>query len=499
MNFVASMRAENSATVLDALIIGAGFAGICLGKSLRDAGIMNFRVIDKASEVGGTWHWNSYPGAACDVLSHFYCFSFAPNPDWSRNYSPWHEIREYAECCVDRFGLREHIQLGKTVRMARFNDGSGLWEVELEDSTIIQTRHVIDGSGGLHVPMIPPIKGADTFEGEHWHSARWRHDVSLEGKNVAVIGSAASAVQIVPEISKIAAGVAVFQRTANYIIPRNDRKFHALEKWCFRHLPGYGKLYRLFLFLRYDLVAYPIVRTSANNIQRRYVRWQFRRLLNRQIKDPQMRERLTPDYPIGCKRVLISDDYYAALNRDNVELVTNEIERITSSGVQTRDGREHQADILVYATGFDTQGHHVDRRVTGPNGRTLSQAWSDAPIAYEGCMVAGFPNYYFVTGPNTGVGSTSMIFMIEQSARWIVQCIKTAGEQGLIAPTREAMLAYDTEIQSALASTVWATSCRSWYKRDDGRITVLYPYNARTYRKRHRVFHEEDFAITRPT
>ncbi len=484
--------------VLDALVIGAGFAGICVGKFLRDARILDFRIIDKAPEVGGTWYWNSYPGAACDVLSHFYCFSFEPNPGWSRKYSPWREIREYAERCVDRFSLREHIELGKEVRMARFNDDSNLWEVELADGGLIRARHVIDGTGGLHVPRIPPIEGAGSFGGEQWHSSLWRHDVSLDGKEVAVIGSAASAVQIVPEIAAVAAKVTVYQRTPNYVIPRRDREFHAFEKWCFRYLPGCGRLYRLALFLRYEWLAYPIVRTRANTVQRRYAMRQFKKLLNRHVSDPEMRERLTPGYPMGCKRVLISDDYYAALNRDNVELVTSRIECITPSGVRTRDGAEHRADILVYATGFDTQGHHVDRRVTGPGGHRLSEAWSAAPVAYEGCMVAGFPNYYFVTGPNTGVGSTSVIFMIEQSARFILACIEAAGKRGLICPTRRAMQAYDEEIQSALAGTVWSTSCQSWYKTKEGRITALYPYNARTYRKRHKTLRPEHFEIQHP-
>jgi cation diffusion facilitator CzcD-associated flavoprotein CzcO len=481
--------------VLDALVIGAGFAGICLGKRLLDAGITDFRIIDKAPGVGGTWHWNSYPGAACDVLSHFYCFSFEPNPDWSRKYAPWHEIRAYAEHCVDRFGLRKHIELGKTVQMARFDDQTRLWEVELADGGLILARHVIDGSGGLHVPMIPSIAGAGSFKGEQWHSSRWRHDIKLEGRKVAVIGSAASAVQIVPEIAKSAASVVVVQRSANYIIPRHDRSFRAFEKWCFRHLPGYGKLYRLILFLRYEWLAYPIVKTPVDNVQRRYALWLFRRMLNRHIKNPQLRKRLTPDYPIGCRRVLISDDYYPALNRDNVTLVSGEIQGITSTGILMHDGGEFEADVLIYATGFDTQGHHLDQRIVGRSGQALSAAWSKAPVAYEGCMVTGFPNYYFVTGPNTGVGSNSVICIIEQSARLIIQCIKAAGNDKLIELNQAAMEAYDSEIQSALTKTVWAASCSSWYKRDDGRITALYPYNAQTYRRRHRKLRLEHFNI----
>jgi len=482
-------------TTLDALIIGAGFAGICLGKRLQEAGIRNFRICDKAAKVGGTWYWNSYPGAACDVMSHFYCFSFEPNPDWSRKYSPWNEIQGYSEHCVAKFGLRPFIDQGKEVEQSRFDDASGLWKVIFTDGSSRMARHVIDGSGGLHVPLIPEFEGAGAFEGESWHSSLWRHDVKLEGKKVAVIGSAASAVQIVPEIAKTAAGVSLFQRTANYIIPRFDRKYTALEKWCFRYLPLYGKLYRLFLFLRYDWLAYPIVKTDKSNLQRRYAIGQFRKHLKKQVPDPELRGKLTPDYPLGCKRVLISDNFLSSLGRRNVDLVTAEIERFTENGVKTVDGDVHEADVIVYATGFDTQGHHTDQRVTGPGGRALSEAWADAPIAYEGCMVAGFPNYHFVTGPNTGVGSTSVIFMIEQSANMIINCIQAAGEQGLIAPTEEAMQAYDREIQASLADTVWATSCSSWYKREDGRITILFPYNAQTYRQRHKKLRREDYEI----
>jgi len=490
---------EDNHAVLDALIIGSGFSGICLGKRLLGEGISNFRIADKAAKPGGTWYWNSYPGAACDVQSHFYSFSFEPNPDWSRKYSPWNEIQAYAEHCVDTYGLRSHIDPGREVAQSRFVDASGLWEVSFTDGGRALARHVIDGTGGLHVPLIPRFEGADSFKGESWHSSLWRHDVDLTGKRVAVIGSAASAVQIVPEIAKTAARVHLFQRTANWIIPRHDRAYRDWEKWVFRYVPLVNRLYRLFLFLRYDWLAYPIVKTGRDNLARRWARSQFRRLLQRSVEDPDLRARLTPDYPMGCKRILISDNFFAALTRDNVTLVTTGIERFTPAGVQTVDGVEHPADVIVYATGFDTQGHHLEDRVVGPNGRSLREAWAEAPAAYEGCMVAGFPNYHFVTGPNTGVGSTSVIFMIEQGANLIINCIRAAGRDGLIAPTDQAMRAYDAEIQAALAGTVWATSCHSWYKRVDGRITILYPYSAQTYRRRHKKLRLEDFEIrTRP-
>jgi cation diffusion facilitator CzcD-associated flavoprotein CzcO len=490
------MDDENSGA-LDALIIGAGFAGICLGKRLLDAGIDNFRIVDKAADWGGTWYWNRYPGAACDVMSHFYCFSFAPKPDWSRKYSPWHEILAYARDCAERYGLPAHAEFGRELQQARFDDDSGLWEVGFADGGRLRARHVIDGTGALHVPLIPHFEGADSFAGRSWHSSVWPEDADLAGKNVVIIGSAASALQIVPEIAKTARRVTMFQRTANWVIPRHDRAYRAWEKWAFRYVPLWYRLYRLYLFLRYDWLAYPIVKTGKSNLQRRWAIGQFRKMLNRQVADPEMRAELTPDYPIGCKRVLIADNFFSALTRDNVELVTAGIERITPEGVQSADGRLHEADVIVYATGFDTQGHHTDQRVIGPGGRTLSEAWADAPIAYEGTMVAGFPNYHFVTGPNTGVGSTSVIFMIEQSANLIMQCIEAAGAEGLIAPTPEAMQAYDREIQEALAGTVWATSCSSWYKRADGRITILYPYSGQTYRRRHRHMRREHFEIRR--
>jgi cation diffusion facilitator CzcD-associated flavoprotein CzcO len=487
---------DDKTKAIDALIIGAGFGGICLGKRLLDAGISNFRIFDKAPKVGGTWYWNSYPGAACDVMSHFYCYSFEPNSDWSRKYSPWSEIQAYSEHCVDKFGLRSFIEHGKGVEISRFNDELGLWEVNFSDGSCIRARHVIDGTGGLHVPLIPEIEGAENFVGEAWHSSLWRHDRDLSNMRVAIIGSAASALQIVPEIAKKAGRIHLFQRTPNYVLPRHDRKYTRLEKWCFRYLPLYGKLYRLFLFLRYDWLAYPIVKTSENTLPRRYAMGQFRKLLTRDVKDPGLRAKLTPDYPIGCKRVLISDNFFSALTRDNVSLVTDGIEKITATGVQTVNGDLYEADVIVYATGFDTQGHSTDERIIGPNGRSLSEAWSSAPAAYEGCMVAGFPNYHFVTGPNTGVGSTSVIFMIEQAANMIINCIEAAGADGLIAPTEEAMQAYNDEIQTALGGTVWATSCSSWYKREDGYITVLYPFSAMTYRRRHKKLKLGDFEIS---
>jgi cation diffusion facilitator CzcD-associated flavoprotein CzcO len=396
---------------------------------------------------------------------------------------------------VEKLGLRPHIELGTGVKRCRFDDLSGLWEVTLTDGRQLRARHVIDGSGGLHVPLIPDFRGMENFEGESWHSSLWRHDVDLAGKKVLMIGSAASALQIIPEIARTAARVSVFQRTANYVIPRHDRAYTAAEKWIFRHVPLALKLYRMFLYLRYEWLVYPIVKTPALNLQRRWALGQFRKLLKKQVPDPELRAKLTPDYPIGCKRILVSDNFFETFTRDNVDLVTEGIDEILPGGVRVKDGTVYEADIIVFATGFDTQGHHTDERVTGAGGVPLSEAWSHAPVAYEGCMVSGFPNYHFVTGPNTGVGSTSIIFMIEQSCNMIMNCIDAAGHDGLIEPTEAAMLKYDREIQRALAGTVWATSCSSWYKREDGYITILYPYSGQTFRRRHKKLQLEHFRI----
>jgi cation diffusion facilitator CzcD-associated flavoprotein CzcO len=489
-------RPDSKSDVLDVLIIGAGFSGICIAIRLLEAGMTNFRVFEKAPKVGGTWYFNSYPGAACDVASHFYCYSFEPNPDWSRKFSPWNEIQAYAEHCVDKYGVRPHIEHGKEVACSCFNDVAGWWETTFTDGSAARAHHVVNGCGGLHVPGIPDFAGADDFEGESWHSSRWRHDVELGGKRIAVIGSAASAVQIVPEIAQVAKHVSLFQRTANYVVPRDDREYSYREKRRFRKWPWLLKLYRLFLFLRYELLIYPIVKTHRQNIQRIYGMRMFNRYLEKCVPDPELRVKLTPGYSLGCKRMLISDNFYQSFKRDNVSLITTGIAGLTARGIQTIDGEEHAADIIVYATGFDTQSGVEPGRVVGPGQYDLHDVWENAPIAYEGSMVAGFPNYYFVTGPNTGVGSTSVIFMIEQQANFIMACIRAAGRSKLIAPNGTAMQAYDQEMQAALSTTVWATSCSSWYKRADGRITVLYPYNAMTFRRRHRKPRWRNFDIT---
>lgn len=464
----------------DILVIGAGFSGICAGIRLKQAGRQDFVILDKADGIGGTWWENTYPGAACDIPSHLYCFSFAPNPDWSRKYSPQPEIQAYLERCVERYGLRPHLHLGRHVEALEFEEERGLWRADLAGGDCLRARHVINGSGGLHKPSIPDLPGLENFAGTAMHTAQWNHEVEFAGRDVAVIGSAASAVQAVPELAGPARRVTVFQRTPNFIAPRNDGAYTPGVKRLFARLPFLSRAYRWLLFMRLELLLYPIImkrkpRQRASRLLRRY--------RHAVIADPALRAAMEPDYEMGCKRILISDDYYASLGRENVDLVTAGIAGIEPGGVRDRDGVLHPADILIFATGFDLAGHMVAIDVRGRNGVRLRDLWRDAAEAYRGIMVPGLPNYYLTTGPNTGVGTTSVVYMIEATMGWIMQALDLAGDRHLLSVRPEASRRYNDAIQAALGETVWTSGCSSWYRREDGRIETLYPHNARAFRR----------------
>ncbi len=471
------------------LIIGAGFSGICAGIRLREAGITDFLIVDRNDGIGGTWWQNTYPGAACDVPSHLYCYSFEPNPDWSRLFSPQQEIQAYIERCADRYGVRPHIRLNTSVRSLKFLEESGLWEAELDSGRRQRARHVINATGGLQQPAIPDFVGRDVFRGAAMHTAAWDHRVPLEGRRIVVIGSAASAIQVVPQVAKVAHQVTVMQRTANYIAPRNDFAYSPFRRWLFRHLPGWNRLYRALIFLRLETAVYPII------VNRR-VREKAARLIRDHMKETvrrrELHDVLDPPFELGCKRMLISDDYYEALNRDNVQVVTDPIDRFTESGVVTADGTEHPADVIVYATGFDIQKQFFFIDIQGRGGRTLRDAWADAAEAYCGVMIPGFPNYYMTTGPNTGVGTFSIVFIAEATVAWILQCIRRAGRSRLLSPCPDATRRFNDELQEALSKTVWASGCQSWYRRADGRIETLYPWNARTFGRRMKTVNFDD-------
>ncbi len=474
-------RAEAAAEPLDVLVIGTGFSGVCAGIKLLEQGINNFRIFEKSHGIGGTWYDNIYPGAACDVPSHFYCFSFEPNPNWTRVYSPQPEIQKYIEHCVDKYGLRPYIVHGARVVELRFDEDSAVWDVVVEDGRRVRARHVINGSGGLHRPSIPEFAGRDTFRGAAMHTARWDHSVELHGKRIAVVGSAASAIQVIPEIAKTAKQVIVCQRTPNYIAPRNDRAYTDTEKRRFARWPWLQRLYRWSIYKRMDMFLFPITKKDSRMGHRLGKR--VKEHIRASVKDPDLSSHLMPDYAMGCKRILLSDDLFETFNRDNVHVETSGIERIEPDGVRTADGTLHEVDIIVYATGFDVPGHQLSIRMRGLNGASLEDEWADGAEAYMGSCIAGFPNYWMVTGPNTGVGTTSVVFMVEQMIDYILRMMRATPAGGYVTVKRAAQDRYNAELRTLLAESVWASGCKSWYITDGGKITTLYPKNAHSFKK----------------
>lgn len=466
--------------ILDALVIGAGFAGLCSAIRLKQAGY-RFAVLEQAPAVGGTWWWNTYPGIACDIPAHFYCFSFAPNPDWSAAYPPGPEIQRYLEDVTDRYGLRDTIRFDTRVTQCVWEAERGCWRVEIEDGTAVRARHLVQATGGLHQPNLPDIPGRDGFPGPVLHTARWDHSIDFTGKRVAIVGSAASAIQLAPALARDGADVTLFQRTANYINPRGNHAYSEALRMQFRRFPWLMRAWRSFLHRRLDTIVYPIVRRAGGF--GRFVRGRVLKGMRARISDPQMQAALTPPYALGCKRMLISDDFYPALERGDVRLVASGVDRIEGSQAIASDGTQVEADILVFATGYDIGAQLRALPVTGRDGRGLQQEWDDIAEAHRGTAVAGFPNYWIVTGPNTGVGTTSVIFMIETHVDYILRAMARAGS-GTIEVRPEAQAAYNADIQSLLSETVWATGgCDSWYKRPDGRIETLYPGNAADFRR----------------
>ncbi len=470
--------AKETDDLLDVAIIGAGFSGICMGVKLRAAGMTNFKIFEKTGGVSGTWSDNTYPGAACDVPSHLYCYSFEPNPSWSRAFSPQPEIQAYAERCVDKYGIRPHIQNHTEICLASFSEQKGAWLLTDSNGRNYRARCVVNGVGGLNQPYIPDIPGLDKFEGTWFHSARWNHEYDLTGKRVAVIGSAASAIQIVPNIAHDVERLFLFQRTANYIVPRKDRVYSPRQKRIFRSFPFTLRLLRWWVFWRLNM-HYPLFRQNswlgdrAGKIALRDMR--------RKITDPKLHEKLTPKYPIGCKRILLSDDFYPALNRDNVDLVTEGVNAITKDGVKLDDGSVKHVDAIILATGFKAFDFLHSLDFVGLADRRLSQAWEHGKEAHRGVAVAGFPNLFFLLGPNTALGHNSIIFMIEQQVNYIVKCIRKLGRNTYIDAKPSPMHAYNERIQQAFKNTVWTADCPSWYKAPDGRIPTLWPYNTVRY------------------
>ncbi|MEZ4436765.1 MAG: NAD(P)/FAD-dependent oxidoreductase [bacterium] len=467
------------------VIVGAGFAGLAMGEGLLRRGRRDFVILEKAATLGGTWRDNTYPGAACDVPAHLYSLSAVPNPDWSRTYAPQPEILAYMERCADALGLRPHLRYGARVLAADWDDAADHWRLRLADGEIT-ARHLILGAGGLHTPAVPPLPGLEDFRGPRFHTAEWDHGVSLEGKRVAVIGTGASAIQVVPAIAPLVGQLDLYQRTPPWIVPRNDRPFTRWRRRLFAAVPPLHRLYRWLIYLHLELrglgfTTAPRIMPIVARIGRRHIR--------RQLSDPALRAAVTPSYVPGCKRVLISDDYYPALARDNVALVTDAIEAIETDGIRAADGTFRPADVIVLATGFDPFDLLDRLPLRGPGGRSLAEAWQARPEAWLGTMTHGFPNLYFLVGPNTGLGHSSMVFMIEAQVDLVLAVLDRAGDARRVEVSAAAQARYNEALRPRLDGRVWASGCRSWYLDAEGRNVTLWPgstteFWARTRRPR---------------
>ena len=474
-------------TAVDVLVVGAGFSGLGAAIRLTQEGFHDLVVLERGSDVGGTWRDNSYPGAACDVPSHLYSFSFAPNPDWSRAFSPQGEIYDYIRRVTHEAGVREKIRFGVEVTAVDFDPSRERWTVETNEGTY-DARVVVLGVGALCEPKQPEIEGIDTFAGPIFHTARWDHSTVLADKKVAVIGTGASAIQVVPSIAPQVAHLDVYQRTAPWVLPRMDRPYAEAERTLYRKIPGAQRAIRALQYASRELQVVGLTRTRAALAPLRAL---GRAHLAMQVRDKKLRKAVTPNFEVGCKRILLSNAWYPALSRKNVDLVTEPISRVTEDGIVTADGASHPADVLVVATGFHVTDSPFFERVRGAQGQALADKWAaDGMEAYKGTTVSGYPNLFVLVGPATGLGHSSMIYMIESQLNYLASAMTTMRDRGLQSvDVREVVQeAYNAELRANTSETVWTTGCKSWYLDDKGNAPAVWPDFTFVYRKETRDF-----------
>ncbi|WP_414447312.1 flavin-containing monooxygenase [Burkholderia sp. 22PA0099] len=461
---------------VDIAIIGTGFAGLGMAIRLRQKGRGDFAVFEKAATVGGTWRDNHYPGCACDVPSHVYSFSFAPNPRWTRAFAPQPEIRAYLERCVEQFGVAPYLRLGHELASAEYDDVAHRWRLSFANGRQVSARVLVSGMGGLSRAALPQIDGLDSFQGHAFHSQHWDHQYDLRGKRVAVIGTGASAIQFVPQIAPRVAQLALFQRTPPWIMPKPDRQLTRVEQWMFRALPFTQKLART---SRYWMLESRVLGFAIHPGIMKLVQKVAERHIRKQIADPALRATVTPDYTLGCKRVLISNDYYPALTRANVDVVTDPIARIEPNAVVTASGQRHEVDCLIYGTGFQVADPYPRGVIRGRNGVDIVDTWRDGAHAYLGTALPGYPNFFMIVGPNTGLGHNSMVFMIESQIEYILGALDAMDRDRAdaieVRPLVEAD--YNARLQQRLKRAIWSTGgCKSWYLDPrTGKNTTLWP------------------------
>ncbi|HEX6446118.1 MAG TPA: NAD(P)/FAD-dependent oxidoreductase [Streptosporangiales bacterium] len=475
-------------------VIGAGFSGLAAAAMLKREGVDDFVVLERADDVGGTWRDNTYPGAACDVPSQLYSFGFDLNPNWSRSFSPQQEIWDYLRDSARRQGLLPHVRLGHELLDARWDDTAGAWRLETTGGPV-SARVLVNAAGPLSEPAVPALPGLASFAGTTFHSGAWNHEHDLTGRRVAVVGTGASAAQFVPCIQPDVERLYVFQRTPPWILPRADRAVTALEQWLYARVPPLQRLVRSAIYVGRE--SYVLGFTVDQRIMRVIQRAALRHL-ERQVPDPALRAKLTPDYTMGCKRIVLSSDYYPALGRDNVDVVTEPIDRVTRDAVVTADGTAHEVDTIVFGTGFRATQPPIADRIRDADGRTLAGAWRERMRAYKGTTVAGFPNLFLLLGPNTGGGHTSVVLMAEAQIRYLREALRFMRGYGVVAVDvrPEAMERYDAAVQRRMERTVWTRGgCRSWYLDENSRNTTLWPSFVGGFRRRTRHFDREAYRV----
>lgn len=477
------------------IIIGSGFGGLAMAIQLKQANIHDFIILEKADQVGGTWRDNQYPGAACDVQSHLYSFSFAPKTDWSKRYADAPEIFNYINDLIDKFELKSHIKFAHEVRATRYDQKYQCWQTQLQNGVIFESQFIVLASGPLHIPQIPKIKGIEKFQGEVFHSSQWHHDYDLKNKNVASIGTGGSAIQYIPEIAPLVKQLYVFQRTAAWVIPRDERKYLALDQHLFKLSDAYRKFHRARLYWSNESRVIPIVKPQlmrvGQKIAEAYIRFQ--------VKDRKLAKALTPNYVMGCKRILISNKYYPTFNRKNVSLISQGIQEMTSDSIIDQNGQRYPIDCLIYGTGFETDPRHYLKGFDcyGVDGIELKTAWKAGAESYYGICTTAFPNMFQLLGPNTLLGHNSVIFMIESQVKYIIQLMTWVqqSQAKAVMVKAQAQQDYNQGIQKQLKGTVWQSGCVSWYQQDGGKNFALWPTYTWKYWQDTRRFKATDFQL----
>lgn len=476
------------------LIIGAGFGGLGLAAKLKQQGEESFQIWEKAEDLGGCWRDNTYPGAACDVPSHLYSYSFAPKDNWSYRFAPQAEIHAYQQSFTDQFNIRTKIHFNKEVSSAHFDPALQKWIINDSQGNQICAQFLISATGQLNRPAYPNIKGLRDFKGPMFHSATWQHDVDLTGKTVAVIGTGASAIQFIPEIAKLAKKVNIYQRSAPYVIPKPDRKYSKIEQKLYRLLPPLLKLSRLKTYLVFEsrFVAF----TSMQWIMG-VMKWQWRQFMHKNISDPKKRAQLTPNYPMGCKRVLISNNFYPAINQAHVEILDQGIHNVDATGITDSNNNHQTADVIILGTGFTATEFLSPMTITGLDNITLNQAWQDGAEAYLGMTVNKFPNFFIMYGPNTNLGHNSILHMLESQMRYILSATNSVIKKGITAIDIKPRTQHEfnSRIQEKVNNSVWNEGCTSWYKTKSGKNTVNWPGFTFSYRRMSKQFSLNQYDI----